>query len=562
MYRYDRHDHTLVRERVAQFRDQTRRYLAGELTEDDFRPLRLQNGLYFERHGPMLRIAIPYGVLSATQLRRLAHITRTYDRGVGHFTTRQNLQLNWVQVPQVPDILAELAEVQMHAVQASGNCVRNVTTDHFAGVAADEIADPRPWAEILRQWSTLHPEFAHLPRKFKIAVSGGGEDRAAVRAHDIGLRLVRDAAGEIGFEVFVGGGLGRTPKVGVRMVEFLPWQHLLTYVEAILRVYNRHGRRDNIYKARIKILLQSLRPEEFQRQVEAEWACIKNSPQTLTEAERARVAAHFTAPAYEVPADAEPQADTQWGGDRAFTAWKRNNVHAHKAPGYAVVTLTLKRAGAAPGDCSANEMELLAGLADRYSFGELRVTHEQNLVLSDVRRCDLHALWREAAQAGFATPNQGLITNMITCPGLDFCEIANAQTIPVAEEIRQRFEDLDYQFDIGDLDLNISGCVNACAHHHIGHIGILGVSKHGEQCYQITLGGSQGNDLRLGRVLGPALPAAGITDAVERLIKTYLDCRIENERFIDTVSRVGLEPFRHGVYQQDSTLNRREAIHV
>lgn len=562
MYRHDRHDRALVRERVAQFRDQTRRYLAGELTEEEFRPLRLLNGIYYERHGPMLRIAIPYGVLSAAQLRRLAHITRTYDRGVGHFTTRHNLQLNWVQVPRVPDILAELAEVQLHAIQTSGNCVRNVTTDHLAGVAADETADPRPWAEILRQWSTLHPEFSYLPRKFKVAVSGGNEDRAAVRANDIGLRLVRDETGELGFEVFAGGGLGRTPMVGARIAPFLPWPHLLTYVEAILRVYNRHGRRDNIHKARIKILVRSLGVDEFRRQVEAEWAYTRNTPQTLTAAEIARVAAHFAAPAYEALADTEPQSGTQYRTDRAFSAWTRRNVHAHKVRGYAAVTLTLKRAGSAPGDCRADEMEFVAGLAERYSFGEVRVSHEQNLILPDVRTRDLHTLWREARAAGLATANQGLITDMIVCPGHDFCELANARSRPVAETIRQRFEDLSCQYGIGELDLNISGCVNACGHHHLGHIGILGVSKHGEEWYQITLGGSQGNDLRLGRVLGPALPAAGIADAVERLVGTYLDFRVGSERFVDTVSRIGLEPFRHRVYQQDIDSKRREVAHA
>lgn len=554
MYRHDQYDQTLIRERVAQFRDQTRRYLAGELSDDEFRPLRLQNGLYFERHGPMLRIAIPYGVLSAGQLRRLAHVARTYDRGVGHFTTRQNLQLNWVRVHQVPDILAELAEVRLHAIQTSGNCVRNITIDPLAGVARDEIADPRPWAEILRQWSTLHPEFAYLPRKFKIAISGGAEDRAAVRGHDIGLRVVRDAAGESGFEVFVGGGLGRTPQVGERLVPFLPWPHLLTCVEAILRIYNRYGRRDNLHKARLKILVRSLGLEEFRRQVEAEWVHLKDGPQTLTAAEVARVSAHFAPPAYDILAAADADLVRQARADRAFAAWLRRNVHAHKVTGYAAVVLPLKRAGVAPGDCSADEMELVAGLAERYGFGELRVSHEQNLILPDVRQRDLYALWRELQPAGLATPNHGLITDLIACPGYDFCELASARSIAVAEAIRQRFQHLDDQHDIGPLNLNISGCVNACGHHHLGHIGILGLTKHGAEWYQITVGGDQGNGLRLGEVLGPALPAARVADAVERLIETYLDHRIEGERFVDTVHRIGLEPFRRRVYQRQVSL--------
>lgn len=561
MYRYEPHDLTLLRERVAQFRDQTRRFVEGELTEDEFRPLRVQNGLYRQRHNPMLRIVIPYGVLSATQLRRLARVTRIYDRGTGHFTTRQNLQLNWVKLEEVPDILAELSEVEMHCIQASGNCIRSITTDHLAGIAPDEIVDPRPWAEILRQWSTLHPEFSYLPRKFKVALSGSREDRAAIRAHDIGLQLVRNESGGIGFEVFVGGGLGRTPLIAPLIAEFLPWQHLLTYVEAIMRVYNRYGRRDNMQKARIKILVRMLGTEEFRRQVESEWGHIKEGPQTLTGAEVARVTSHFVSPPYDTHSDDSGTFAMHRDRERAFAAWVTRNVHAHKVPNYAAVTLTLKRAASAPGDCTAEDMEFIAALADRYSFGELRVSHEQNLILPDVRKSDLYALWQEVKPAGLANPNRGLITDMIACPGLDFCALANARSLPVAEAIRQRFESLDDQYDIGEIEINISGCMNACAHHHLGHIGILGVDKHGEEWYQITIGGKQGNDMRLGTVLGASFPADQIADAVKGLIEAYLEHRVEGERFIDTVRRVGPEPFRHHVYPE-KTASKRRLVHV
>ena len=551
MYRYDSIDRSIVQARVAQFLDQTRRYLAGKLTDDEFRPLRLQNGLYVEKHGPMLRIAIPYGQINAAQLDKLAHIVRRYDRGFGHFTTRQNIQLNWVKLPEVPEILAELAEVDMHAIQTSGSVIRNVTTDHYAGVAADEIADPRPYAELLRQWSTLHPEFAFLPRKFKIAVSGSTTDRAAIRVHDVGLQLAqRDGA--IGFQVFVGGGLGRTPLIGEEVKSFLPWRHLLTYLEAVLRVYNRYGRRDNLYKARIKILVQALGVREFARQVEEEWQHLKDGPQTLTEAELARVAAHFAPPEYEnLPADDLCQL-AHLREDKPYSRWVERNVRAHKVPGYAAVSLSLKKPGVAPGDATAEQLEAVADLARRYSHGEVRVTHEQNLVLADVPQRELYTVWHLAKAAGLATPTIGLLADLITCPGGDFCELANARSIPVAEDILQRFDDLDYLHDIGELDLNISGCMNGCGHNAVGHIGILGVEKHGEEWYQVSLGGNQGNDARIGQAIGPAVPAAEVTNVVERLIATYLALRHAGERFIDTVQRLGHTPFRDAAYQAPS----------
>ncbi|MGH8674878.1 MAG: nitrite/sulfite reductase, partial [Burkholderiales bacterium] len=479
MYLYDEIDQRIVDERVAQFRDQTQRFLAGKLSEDEFRALRLRNGLYIQKYAPMLRIAIPYGILSSRQLRKLAHIARRYDRGYGHFSTRQNLQLNWPKLEDVPEILAELATVQMHAIQTSGNCVRNITTDHFAGVAPDELVDSLVWCEILRQWSTFHPEFTYLPRKFKIAISGSPADRAATGVHDIGLLALRNEAGEIGFRVLVGGGLGRTPMVGHVIREFLPWRHLLTYIEAILRVYNRYGRRDNLNKARIKILVKERGPKAFRDEVESEWAHLQNGPATLTEDEVQRVASRFTRPAYEDL----PDEEQKMGADPVFRSWLKRNVHPHRVSGYAAVTLSLKKTGVPPGDLTDAQMEAVAGLADRYSFGELRVTHEQNLVLADVRQRDLHALWGEVKRLGLATPNIGLLTNIIACPGGDFCSLANARSIPIAEAIQRRFDDLDYVFDIGELDLNISGCMNACGHHHVGHIGILGVDKNGEEWY-------------------------------------------------------------------------------
>jgi sulfite reductase (NADPH) hemoprotein beta-component len=548
MYRYDHYDQTVVAERVAQFRDQTRRYLAGELTDDEFRPLRLQNGLYIQRHAPMLRVAVPYGMLSTKQLRTLAHIARKYDRGYGHFTTRQNIQYNWPKLEETPDILAELAEVEMHAIQTSGNCVRNITTDHFAGVAPDEHVDPRTLSEILRQWSTFHPEFAYLPRKFKIAVNGAESDRAAVLLHDIGLHAVKDAAGELGLRVIVGGGMGRTPIIGHVIREFLPWRHMLTYIEAILRVYNRHGRRDNLYKARIKILVKALGPAEFARQVEAEWESSKDSPAVLTDEEYARVDAHFTQPPYQTLPAVDPEYVQALADSRAFSKWAERNVHAHRKDGYAAVTLSLKKTGVPPGDATAEQMDFVAGLAERYSFGELRVSHEQNLILADVRKRDLFALWLAAKSQGLATPNVGLLTNIVCCPGGDFCSLANAKSIPIAEAIQRRFDDLDYLHDIGELDLNISGCMNSCGHHHIGHIGILGVDKNGAEWYQVSIGGAQGEKASLGQVIGPSFAAGEMPEVIGKLIDTYVDTRHEEERFIDTVKRVGIAPFKQRVY--------------
>jgi sulfite reductase (NADPH) hemoprotein beta-component len=562
MYIYDDIDQRIVDERVDQFREQTRRYLAGELSEDDFRPLRLRNGLYVQRHAPMLRVAIPYGLLSSRQLRALAHIARRWDRGYGHFSTRQNIQFNWPELADVPDILAELARVQMHAIQTSGNCIRNTTTDQFAGVAADELLDSFVWCELIRQWSTFHPEFNWLPRKFKIAVNGAREDRAATLVHDIGLHVVSarpvDAAnqaadgvsvGDTGFRVIVGGGLGRAPVIGHVIREFLPWRHLLTYLDAILRIYNLHGRRDNMHKARIKFLVRDRGPAAFAAEVEAEWAQLRNGPQTLTEAEVERVSRRFTRPAYERLHARPASLAAALEADRAFAAWHKRNVHAHKQPGYAAVTLSLKKTGVPPGDANADQMDAVAELADRYAFGELRVSHEQNLILADVRADRLHALWAEARELGLATPNAGLLTNIICCPGGDFCSLANAKSIPVAQAIQERFEDLDYLFDVGELDLNISGCINACGHHHIGHIGILGVDKQGAEFYQVEIGGSQGLQASLGKVIGPSFSREEVPDVVESLIACYLERRdSEAERFIDVVRRVGAEPFKERVY--------------
>ncbi|MGK2915514.1 MAG: nitrite/sulfite reductase [Porticoccaceae bacterium] len=555
MYIYDAHDRTLVRERVAQFRDQTNRYLNGELGEDEFRPLRLQNGLYIQRLAPMLRISVPYGLLSSTQLRKLAHIARTYDKGYAHFTTRQNIQLNWPRLEEVPDILAELADVEMHCIQTSGNCIRNITSDEFAGIANDEIEDPRPWCEIIRQWSTLHPEFAFLPRKFKIAVSGSASDRAAIQVHDIGLQLVRDAAGQRGFQVFVGGGLGRTPVIGAAINDFLPAEHLLTYLEAIVRIYNRFGRRDNKYKARIKILVKAWTAEVFAARVAEEWAHLKDSPQTLTQVEIDRVSAYFTAPAYELisaepmsAAAAEQALRDAAAENRAFSRWLDRNVKSHKIPGYCAVTLSLKPTGVAPGDVTDRQLEAIAELADIYSFGEARVTHQQNVVLADVRKSALFELWLSAKDHGFATPNIGTLTDMICCPGGDFCSLANAKSIPIAEAIQRRFDDMDYLYDLGDLTLNISGCMNACGHHHVGNIGILGVDKKGAEFYQIQLGGSAGVDATLGDVLGPSFYADEVPDVIEKILQVYADHRLDGELFIETFRRIGLSPFKEGIY--------------
>ena len=548
MYVYDQYDQHIIEERVRQFRDQTRRYLAGELKEDEFRPLRLQNGLYIQRYAPMLRIAVPYGLLSSTQVRTLAHIARHYDKGYAHISTRTNVQFNWPELEDVPDILAELAGVQMHAIQTSGNCIRNTTTDQFAGVARDELVDPRPWCEIIRQWSTFHPEFAFLPRKFKIAVNGAARDRAAIEVHDIGLEAVRNDAGELGFRVSVGGGLGRTPIVGSFINEFLPWQHLLSYLDAILRVYNRYGRRDNKFKARIKILVKALTPEVFAERVDAEWQHLKDGPTTLTEEEVARVSRFFVDPAYRALEDQDELLTRQDAEYPGFARWRARNVTAHKKPGYAAVTLSLKKTGVAPGDVSDKQLDAIAELADRYSFGEVRNSHEQNMILADVEQSRLHALWLELRELGLATPNIGLLTDIIACPGGDYCSLANAKSIPVAEAIQRRFDDLDYLFDLGELDLNISGCMNACGHHHIGHIGILGVDKKGAEFYQVSLGGSSSRDASLGQILGPSFAQDDMPDVIEKIVGVYLARRTEDERFLDTFRRIGIEPFKERVY--------------
>ena len=548
MYRYDEFDHRLVAERVEQFRDQVRRRLAGELTEDEFKPLRLMNGVYLQLHAYMLRVAVPYGVLSSRQMRKLAHIARRYDKGYGHFTTRQNIQFNWPKLSEVPDLLAELAEVEMHAIQTSGNCIRNTTADQFAGVAGDEIEDPRLYAEIIRQWSTLHPEFSFLPRKFKIAVTGAPHDRAAIKTHDIGIGLVRNNDGETGFDIFVGGGQGRTPLVAKRIRGFLPKQHLLSYLEAILRVYNMLGQRNNIYKARIKILVNTVGIDAFTDMVEAEWQALKDSALDLPEAEVARIKAYFAPPAYEHLADNDPVFIEKRLADRAFARWLSTSMHPHKVPGYAIVTISLKPDGGIPGDASAEQMEAVADLADRYSFGELRVAHEQNLVLADVRQRDLYAMWQELRRHGLATPNVGLIGDIIACPGLDYCNLANARSIPIAQQISRRFADLDRQHDIGRITLNISGCINACGHHHVGNIGILGVDKKGTEFYQVTLGGSADENTAVGDIIGPAFDEHHIVDAVETIVGTYLEIRKNSESFIDTYRRVGLAPFKETLY--------------
>jgi len=548
MYRYDVFDHRLVGERVAQFRDQTRRYLTGQLSEDDFRPLRLQNGLYIQKHAPMLRISIPYGMLTSLQLRMLARIGRIYDRGYGHFTTRQNLQFNWPRLEDVPDILSDLAGVEMHAIQTSGNCVRNITADHFAGVAGDEAVDPRPYCELVRQWATLNPEFAYLPRKFKIAITGATHDRAAILVHDIGLAVVRNDAGEIGFRVVVGGGLGRTPIVGHVIREFLPRAEILNYLDAILRLYNHYGRRDNKHKARIKILVKDRTPAQFAREVEDEWSHLRGGPATVPDEEFERLAAFFAPPAYAALPGDDAQFRSAVADNRAFSNWVKRNVHPHKIAGYAIVTLSLKRVGVPPGDASSDQMDAIADLADEYSFGEIGVSHEQNLILRDVRQSELFALWSALKALGLATPNIGLLTDIVCCPGGDFCSLANAKSIPIAEAISRRFDDLDYLHDIGELDLNMSGCMNACGHHHVGHIGILGVDKNGAEWYQVSIGGSQGDHAALGKVIGPSFAAREMPDIIERLIETYLERRHEDERFIDTVRRIGIEPFKERVY--------------
>ena len=539
MYKYDKLDQQIVDERVAQYRDQTRRYLAGELTDDEFRPLRLQNGLYIQRYAPMLRIAVPYGMLSSKQLRKLGDIAKRYDKGYGHFSTRQNLQLNWPKLEDSPEILAELATVEMHAIQTSGNCVRNITTDQFAGIAPDEVIDPRAMAEILRQWSTFHPEFALLPRKFKIAVSGTKQDRAVVQAHDIGMEFYTDANNKLTIKVWVGGGLGRTPILGSVIREHLEWQHALTYCEAIIRVYNLYGRRDNIYKARIKILVKALGIDEFRNQVEAEWAHLKDSPNTITEAELERVGKYFEPMPYaQLPAH-DAGFDTAVASNRAFASWVKRCVHPHKQPGYRAITLSLKPNGVAPGDATTEQMHAVADLADAYSFGELRVSHEQNLILADVKLSDLFALWEKARKHGLATPNIGLLTDIICCPGGDFCSLANAKSIPIAQAIQEQFDNLDYLHDIGDIELNISGCMNGC-----------GVDKDSSEWYQVSIGGKQGNDASLGTVIGPSFAAEEMPGVVQRLIDVYIAERTPEERFIDTVCRLGIAPFKEHVYAE------------
>ena len=549
MYRYDEYDRALVFERVAQFRDQVERFVAGDLSEEEFLPLRLQNGLYLQKHAYMLRVAIPYGTLGAQQLRTLASIARDYDRGYGHFTTRQNMQFNWIELQQVPDILQRLAEVDMHAIQTSGNCVRNITTEAFAGVAADELLDPRPLAEILRQWSTINPEFLFLPRKFKIAICSARQDRAAIMMHDIGLYLYQDADGQMLLRVLVGGGLGRTPILGLQIRDGLPWQHLLSYVEAVLRVYNRHGRRDNKYKARIKILVKALGIEAFSQEVEEEWQHLRDGPAQLTEDEYQRVASAFVPPDYQALPDTDLDFGTHMADSPAFARWVTRNVQPHKVPGYTSVVLSTKPGIAAPpGDVSAAQMDAVAQWAEQFGFGEIRIAHEQNIVLPDVPKAQLHALWTLACEQGLGSANVGLLTDIIACPGGDFCALANAKSIPIAQAIQQRFDNLDYLHDLGDISLNISGCINACGHHHIGNIGILGVDKNGSEWYQITLGGAQGKASALGKVIGPSFSAAQIPDVISRLIATYVRYRESDEPFIDTVQRIGLEPFKERVY--------------
>jgi len=568
MYKYDALDQTLVNERVAQFRDQVARRLDGSLPEEEFRPLRLQNGLYHQRHAYMLRVAIPYGLLSSDQLRTLAKIAVQYDRGYGHFTTRQNIQYNWVELEQTPDILADLAKVQMHAIQTSGNCIRNITSDAFAGVASDEYVDPRPVCELLRQWSTLHPEFAHLPRKFKFAINGAKEDRTVLLCHDVGIELKKNTQGELVADIYAGGGMGRTPILGQLIKQGLPWQLLPSYLTALLRVYNRFGRRDNLYKARIKILVKALGPEEFARQVEGEWAYIAKGDDNFTQAEWDRVAKHFTKPAYKnlpainneiLSASFESQLNTN---ERvAFTRWLERNVRSHQIPGYASVILSLKPHGtAAPGDATTEQMNAIADLADQYSFSELRVTHEQNLVLADVEQTEILNLWRAAKKQNLVIPNIGLLTDLIACPGGDFYSLANAKSLPIAKAIQERFDDLDYLYDLGNISLNISGCINSCGHHHVGNIGVLGVDKDGEEWYQITLGGDQGFDAAIGKVIGPSFYADEIPDVITNIINTYVAQRNADESFVEAYRRLGVTPFKEAAYLNAKKKSKADGV--
>jgi sulfite reductase (NADPH) hemoprotein beta-component len=547
MYQYNNNDQTLIEERVAQFRKQTESFLKGEISDDQFRALRLMNGLYVQTHAPMLRIAGPYGLLNSKQLRKLAHIARTYDKNYCHFTTRQNIQFNWPKLEQVPDILEELASVQMHAIQTSGNCLRNTSSDHLAGVCLDEIEDPRPYCEIIRQWTTLHPEFAYLPRKFKIAVSGAQHDRAATQLHDIGLHLVKNDAGEIGFRVFVGGGLGRTPIIGQVIKPFLEKKHLLSYLEAILRIYNLFGRRDNKYKARIKILVKETGMEKFSALVENEWLLIRDSLE-LDAARIDAIKAQFAPPAYEADAAQDTSFAEHQLKNKAFATWVKYNTADHKVPGYRVAFLSLKAPDAPPGDMTDTQLDAVADLADRYSFGEIRSTHRQNLVFADVKQADLYELWQQLDVLKLATPNNGTATDMICCPGLDFCSLANAGTISVAKEINEALDDLDYLHDIGDVKINMSGCMNGCAHQSVGHIGILGVDKKGVEWYQLTLGGSSENEAAIGERLGPSIAKDQVTKAVTTILDVYIQQRLDDESFLDMVKRVGLNPFKEQVY--------------
>jgi sulfite reductase (NADPH) hemoprotein beta-component len=549
MYKYDDYDQQLVDERIEQFRDQVNRRLSGELSEEEFRPLRLMNGVYLQLHAYMLRVAIPYGTMNSAQMRQFAYIARNYDKGYGHFTTRQNIQFNWPKLVDLPDILTELSKVQMHAIQTSGNCIRNTTTDQYAGASFDELEDPRPWCEIIRQWSTMHPEFTYLPRKFKMAVTGAPNDRAAVAIHDIGLRIRRDEQGELGFEVMVGGGLGRTPMIGKTICEFLPKEDLLSYLEAILRVYNQFGRRDNKYKARIKILVHEIGAEKFAELVEQEWEEIRDSALHLPAEEIEEISAHFTPPPFDVLPALSSSFSEKVGQDEKFAYWVQNNVREHKQQGYAIVNISLKPIGGIPGDISHAQMDVVADLADQFSFGEIRSTHEQNLVLAHVKRDDLYAVWLKLDEYGLATPNSGLITDLIACPGLDYCALANSRSIPLAQRISERFGELDRQHEIGKVQVKISGCINACTHHHVGHIGILGVDKKGQEFYQITLGGRADENAKIGKIVGAGLSTDEVVDAVETLINTYLGLReSKEETFLDAFNRVGETPFKEALY--------------
>lgn len=548
MYQYDNFDTAILDARLEEFSDQIARRLSGELTEEQFRPLRLMNGIYLQLHAYMLRVAIPYGTLSSKQMRALAHVARTYDKGYGHFTTRQNIQFHWIKLQDAPAILRDLAKAGLHSIQTSGNVIRNTTADQFAGATAEEVTDPRVWAEVLRQWSTFHPEYSFLPRKFKVAISAAQTDRAAVQWHDVGIYIRRNEAGELGFQVLAGGGMGRTPIIAKVVRDWLPERHFLSYMEAIMRVYNRYGRRDNIYKARIKILVHELGIEKFREEVEAEWQEVLKTFQDIDPREVERIAAYFAPPPFETLPETDADYEAALAGNRDFAFWVKQNVSAHKAPGYAIATVSLKPTGETPGDASAEQMDVMADLADQYSFGEVRVTHEQNLVLPHVKKADLFALWQKLGEAGLATANANLLSDIIACPGLDYCTLANARAIPVAQDIAKRFADIERQRDVGELKIKISGCINACGHHHAGHIGILGVDRRGEENFQVTLGGSGAEDASLGKIIGPGFDYDGVINAVETIIETYRSIREPGERFLDTYRRVGVQPFKDAVY--------------